>query len=80
MLESAAELKQYARTVTEDIISHVSVWSDLAEIDLFKGENISLEMRGGLLYANKKEGIDATGITISDASAGEDVGVSDLKA
>ncbi|MFZ2472829.1 MAG: MarR family transcriptional regulator [Methanothrix sp.] len=79
LLESADELKQYARMVMEDIISHVSVWSTLAEIDLLKGERVSLEMRGGFLYANKKEGIDANGIAISDASAGEDVGVSDLK-
>lgn len=79
LLESASELKQYARLVTEDIISHVSVWSTLAETDLHKGEWVSLEMRGGLLYANKKEGIDATGIAVSDASAGEDVGISDLK-
>jgi putative transcriptional regulator len=79
LLESADELKQYARMVMVDIISHVSVWSTLAEIDLLKGERVSLEMRGGFLYANKKEGIDANGIAISDASAGEDVGVSDLK-
>lgn len=79
LLESAAELKQYSRAVMEDIVSHVPVWSALAEIDLVKGEKVSLEMKGGLLYASKKEGIDATGIAISDASAGEDVGVSDLK-
>ncbi|MBK7385241.1 MAG: MarR family transcriptional regulator [Methanothrix sp.] len=79
LLESAAELKQYARAVMEDIISHVSVWSALAESDLIKGEKVSLEMRDGLLYANKKDDIEAKGITISDASAGEDIGVSDLK-
>jgi putative transcriptional regulator len=79
LLEGAAELKRYARVVMEEIISHVSVWTALAEADLFEGERVSLEMRNGLLYANRKEGIDASGITISDASAGEDVGVSDLK-
>ena len=79
ILEGAAELKRYARMVMEEVIEHVSVWTALAEVDLAKGERVSLEMRGGLLYANKKEGIDASGITISDASAGEDVGVSDLK-
>ncbi|HOT07412.1 MAG: MarR family protein [Methanosaeta sp. PtaB.Bin039] len=79
LLESAAEMKQYARAVMEDIISHVPVWSTLAEIDLVKGEKVSLEMRGGLLYAGKKDCIDATGNVISDAHAGEDVGVSDLK-
>jgi putative transcriptional regulator len=79
LLEGAAELKRYARVVMEDIISHVSVWTALAEADLAEGERVSLEMRGGLLYANRKEGIEASGITISDAGTGEDVGVSDLK-
>jgi putative transcriptional regulator len=79
LLEGAAELKRYARTVMEEIISHVSVWTALAEQDLDEGERVSLEMRGGLLFANRKEGIDASGITISEALIGEDVGVSDLK-
>ena len=79
LLEGAAELKRYARVVMEDIISHVSVWTALAEADLAEGERVSLEMRSGLLYANRKEGIEASGITISEARAGEDVGVSDLK-
>src|SRR5512137_1015445 len=79
LLESAAELKRYARVVMEEIISHVSVWTALAEEDLAEGERVSLEMRRGLLYANKRESIDASGVTISDAKAGEDVGISDLK-
>jgi putative transcriptional regulator len=79
LLESAAELKRYARVVMEEIISHVSVWTALAETDLAEGVRVSLEMRRGLLYANKKEGIDASGITICDAKAGEDVGISDLQ-
>lgn len=79
LLESATDLKRYARKVMEDIISNVSVWTALAEIDLAEGEKVSLEMRGGLLYANKKEGVSSTGTVISDVSAGEDVGVSDLK-
>jgi putative transcriptional regulator len=79
LLENAAELKRYARVVMEEIISHVSVWSALADVDLAEGERVSLEMRGGLLYANRKDGINATGIAISGAKAGEDVGISDLK-
>jgi len=79
LLESAAELKRYARVVMEEIISHVSVWTAIAEEDLAEGERVSLEMRSGLLYANKKEGIEASGVVISDAGAGEDVGVSDLR-
>ena len=79
LLESAAELKRYARVVMEEIISHVSVWAAIAEADLAEGERVSLEMRSGLLYANKKEGIEASGVVIADALSGEDVGVSDLQ-
>jgi putative transcriptional regulator len=79
LLDVASELKRYARRVMEEVIENVSVWTAIAEIDLVEGEPVSLEMRGGLLYANKKEGINSSGITISDAIAGEDVGVSDLK-
>jgi putative transcriptional regulator len=63
----------------EEIISHVSVWTAIAESDLVEGESVSLEMRGGLLYANKKEKIEASGIVIASASEGEDVGISDLR-
>jgi len=79
LLESAAELKRYARVVMEEIISHVSVWAAMAEADLAEGERVSLEMRSGLLYANKKDGIEASGVVIADALSGEDVGVSDLR-
>jgi putative transcriptional regulator len=60
LLEGASELKRYARRVMEDVIEQVSVWPALAEVDLVEGERISLEMRDGFLYANKKECIDAT--------------------
>ena len=79
LLENAAELKRYARVVMEEIISHVSVWAAIAEADLAEGDRVSLEMRGGLLYANKKKCIEASGVVIADALAGEDVGISDLR-
>jgi len=78
LLEAAAELKRYSRMVMEEIISHVSVWAAIADEDLDEGERVSLEMRDGLLYANHKEGVEATGVTIFPARAGEDVGISDL--
>ncbi len=79
LLESAAELKRYARYVMEEIISHVSVWGAIADLDLEEGETVSLEMRGGLLSAGRTVGVEASGVTIAEARAGEDVGVSNLK-
>lgn len=79
LLENAAELKRYARVVMEEIISHVSVWTAIAESDLAEGERVFLEMRNGLLYANKKEGIEASGVVVTSSRRGEDVGISDLQ-
>jgi len=64
--------------VMEDVISHVSVWTAIAEEDYKAGQKVFLVMRNGLLYANIKEQHRATGILISDATASEDVGVTDL--
>ncbi len=77
VLEKAIELKKYARFVMEDIVSHVSVATAIARENFRKGETVSLLMENGLLYAGKNG--DVTGVTISDARMGEDVGVTDLK-
>jgi len=77
VLERAIELKKYARFVMEDIVSHVSVATAIARGQFTKGDAVSLMMENGLLFAGTDG--DVTGITISDAEAGEDVGVTDLK-
>lgn len=78
ILERTGELKRYARYVMEDIISHVSVWTAIADEDYNEGQKVSLAMRDGLLYANADLQHAATGILVSDSKAGEDVGVTDL--
>jgi len=77
VLERAIELKKYARFVMEDIVSHVSVATAIARGRFTKGDAVSLMMENGLLFAGTDG--DVTGITISDAEVGEDVGVTDLK-
>lgn len=78
VLERAMELKKYAHFVMEDIVSHVSVATAIAEEGFDTGQRVSLRMDNGLLYAGSADG-DVTGVTISGAKAGEDVGVTDLK-
>src|SRR5574341_980513 len=78
VLEKAVELKKYSRYIMEDVISHVSVATAIAKERFNKGDKVALRMENGLLYAGSWEG-DVSGITISDADEGEDVGVTDLK-
>ena len=49
VLERAMELKKYARFVMEDIVSHVSVATAIAEEGFDKGQRVSLRMDEGLL-------------------------------
>ncbi len=78
VLEKAIELKKYSRYIMEDVVSHVSVATAIACERFKKGQRVSLWMDKGLLYAGSKDG-DVTGITISDAEDGEEIGVTDLK-
>jgi len=78
VLENAAEMKRYARFVMSDIISHVSTWTAIAEEDVNAEQEVYLTMRNGLLYVSTQNVTNATGTTISAASKGEDVGVTDL--
>jgi len=78
VLEQALDLKKYARYVMEDIVSHVSVATSIANENFKKGDTVSLLMENGLLYAALEEG-NVKGTTISDAKKGEEVGVTDLK-
>ncbi len=78
VLERAQELKKYARYVMEDIVSQISVATAIAKGRFGKGRRVSLWMENGLLYAGSGEG-GVTGITISEAEEGEEVGVTDLK-
>lgn len=78
VLERAQELKKYARFVMEDIVSHVSVATAIAREEFKKGQEVSLWMENGLLYADSQER-EVSGITITDCTAGDDVGVTDLK-
>src|SRR3990172_2915639 len=78
VLEQALDLKKYARYVMEDIVSHVSVATAIANENFNKGQTVSLVMENGLLYANSGGG-DVTGVIISDAKKGEDAGVTELK-
>lgn len=79
VLENAIEMKKYALFVMEDIISHVSTWTAITKEEVKEGQQIYLKMEKGLLYVSRTENTGASGNVISDASVGEDVGVTSLQ-
>jgi putative transcriptional regulator len=79
VLDNAADMKQYARFVMEDIINHISTWTAIAKENVEKDQQVYLKMEKGLLYVSSIEKTGASGTVISDADVGEDVGVTSLK-
>ena len=79
VLENASELKRYSQLVMEDIISHVSTWTAICDEDIRKDEKVFIEMREGLLYANKGKDTGIYGAAIMNGEKGYDIGVTDLK-
>jgi putative transcriptional regulator len=77
IIKSLRELNNYNSFVRR-AVTNISVCTALAESNLTKNQEVGLKMKGGLLFASKNADSEATGITISDANAGEDVGISDI--
>ena len=72
------ELRSYDAVVQQAITS-ISVSAAIAAGDIKKGQAVGLEMRDGLLYATPQPGQGAKGIAVTDARAGEDIGVSNIE-
>lgn len=77
IMRGAEELRNYARFITEEVVTNISVWSAIATRGLGGEVKVALGMRDGLLYAGI-EGGGPSGTTLSGAKAGEDVGVANL--
>ncbi|HTX43631.1 MAG TPA: winged helix-turn-helix transcriptional regulator, partial [Methanocella sp.] len=78
IIAGAREMQDYSKYVLSSVVGQVSVWPAIASEDVEKGSAVTLFMRDGVLCAGTgAEG--ASGIAISEARAGEDVGVKDLK-
>jgi len=80
IIEWTNELNQYIRYIRDDIVGKVAVWTAIAEEDLNKGTVVGLKMSDGLLHAfhSTSDESGARGTTITDARAGDDVGVEHL--
>jgi putative transcriptional regulator len=79
VLSNASELKRYSQLVMEDIISHVSTWSAICDEAIQKDDKVYIEMRKGLLYANRNRDTGIYGTAIMSGEKGFDIGVTDLK-
>jgi putative transcriptional regulator len=75
MLKDLAHYNSYVRRA----VNNISVCAAIAETNLKKDQKVGLKMNRGVLFASTDNSLPATGITISSARAGEDVGITGIE-
>jgi len=78
IIKTLRELGDY-NIFIQRAITNLSTCAAIAADDLKKGQKVGLKMKGGLLLATSGKESKASGITISGAKAGEDVGISGIE-
>jgi len=79
LISQTDDLRAFVQHVSEDVIGQVDIESAIAAGDLAEGDRVSLTMREGYLHAVPGGAGDATAVAVTDAAAGEDVGVTDFE-
>jgi putative transcriptional regulator len=78
IIKTLRELGDYNSYIQRSI-TNLSICAAIAEDNLEKGQRVGLKMEDGLLLATASRQHEATGITITEAKAGEDVGISGIE-
>jgi putative transcriptional regulator len=79
LISRTDELTDYVEHVSGDVLGRVEADTALATAPVAEGQPVSLSMRDGVLRATPGADGDATGVAITAADAGEDVGVTDFE-
>jgi len=79
ILQMSRQLHSYAWFVSK-VVADISTTTAIADSDLSAGQQVSLYMKDGLLYAsNVMSNKGAKGITVTEAKRGQDVGIRDIE-
>jgi putative transcriptional regulator len=79
LISRTDDLRTLVTHVAEDVIEEVDVESALATGSVGEGDRVSLTMRDGVLRAAPGTGGAATAVAVTDADAGQEVGVTDFQ-
>jgi putative transcriptional regulator len=78
MLKQLKELQAYSKSV-EKTVSDIKVSAAVADANLSRGQTVGLIMREGVLVAIADPAAGATGVATTDATPGDDIGVTDIQ-
>ena len=78
IIKTLRELSGYIDYI-QQAVTNISICTAIAESDLEQSQKIGLKMKDGLLFASNDSSGQATGITVSSAREGEDVGITGIE-
>lgn len=78
LISQTEGLRNYIEHVSEDVIGQVEIDTAIATTAIEDGQIVTLEMRDGLLHATPGDHGEATGVAVTTAQAGADIGISDF--
>lgn len=78
LISHTSELREFVDHVSDDVVGQVDIDAAIATGTVQEGERVSLSMRDGVLHATPGTAGSATGVAVTDAESGQDVGVTDF--
>lgn len=79
LISQTDDLRSFVDYVSGKVIEEVEIETVVASARIEEGQRVSLSMHDGVLHARPGETGSATALAITDADAGEDVGVSEFE-
>jgi Predicted transcriptional regulator len=79
LITQTDSLREFVSHVSEEVIGQVDIEAALATGDIAEGQTVSLSMQNGVLRARPGGGGSVTAVAVTDAVAGQDVGVTDFE-
>ncbi len=78
LISRTDELQRFVEYVSDELVGGVEIDAAIARNPIAEGDAVLLSMEGGFLHATPGEGSGATAVAVTDADAGEVVGVTDF--
>ena len=79
LIAQTDELRHFVQHVSEDVIGQVEIETAIATTEISEGATVSLTMQDGVLRALSGGTGSATAVAVTDAKAGQDVGVTNFE-
>jgi len=79
LISQTNTLREYTQYVSEEVVGQVDTVAAIATDDIEEGSPVSLSMRAGTLHASPGDAGSHTAVAITDAPAGDAVGVTDFQ-